>query len=84
MAAKKPIPVLETVDKMIAIAEHNRIEPVVVITKSDLDSQYAKELVQIYEKAGLHTFITSSDTDDGLEEFRIFVEKTVAKIVGRV
>ena len=32
LAAAKPAPVLETVDKLIAIAEHNGIEPIAVIT----------------------------------------------------
>ena len=35
-AAAKPDPVTETVDKLIAIAEHNDIEPVPVICKRDI------------------------------------------------
>ena len=35
-AARKPAPVLEVVDKLIAIAIHNSITPIVVITKQDL------------------------------------------------
>ena len=41
-AAKKPSPVLEVVDKLIAIAVHNDIKPVVVVTKKDLDGDVAK------------------------------------------
>ena len=33
MAAASPTPVLPTVDKLICICEHNKIEPIIVITK---------------------------------------------------
>ena len=38
VSSKKPTPSLFIVDKMISIAEHNKIKPVIVISKSDLDS----------------------------------------------
>ena len=46
-AAAKPSPVIETVDKLIAIAVHNNITPVVVISKSDLGSDAADEYAAI-------------------------------------
>ena len=49
-AAKKPSPVIETVDKLIAISVHNGITPVIVITKSDLDAGIAEELANIKER----------------------------------
>ena len=54
-AAAKPSPVIETVDKLIAIAVHNSITPVVVITKSDIDSADAEK----YAEWGID-FITSN------------------------
>ena len=47
-AAAKPQPVIETVDKLVAIAVHNSITPVIVITKSDLHSDAAEEYAAIY------------------------------------
>ena len=44
-AAAKPSPVIETVDKLIAIAVHNSIIPVVVVTKSDLQSSAAEKII---------------------------------------
>ena len=76
-AAKKPVPVIETVDKLIAIAEHNGIEPVIVITKSDLDPAAALRLREIYSSVGLHTFVTSSVSAEGTEELRRYIAKTV-------
>ncbi len=77
-AAKKPTPVLETVDKLVAISEHNGITPVMVITKSDLDSTYAAELAAIYSAVGIDTFITSSDTKEGLDALSSYITKNVA------
>ena len=66
-AAKKPMPVLEVVDKLIAIAIHNAIVPVVVVTKQDLSDSLAIEYAEIYRKAGIETFVTSpSDDSDRL------------------
>ena len=76
-AAKKPSPVIETVDKLVAIAVHNNITPVIVITKSDLDSKVAEEFAQIYTKVGLATFITSSEDMTGLEPLSEYISDQV-------
>ncbi len=76
-AAKKPSPVIETVDKLIAIAEHNRITPVIVVTKSDLDSDTATELAGVYTSVGIDAFVTSSDTGEGLDALSRYVRAHV-------
>ena len=73
ISAKKPTPVLETVDKLIAIAEHNKISPIVVVTKSDLDPGYTEELKGIYALAGIPVFVTSSRLGDGLDEVSRYI-----------
>lgn len=60
MSAASPTPVLSTVDKLICIAEFNKIEPVVVITKCELDRDYADELARIYKKSGFTVFCLSA------------------------
>ena len=50
LAAASPKPVLSTVDKLISIAEFNEIEPIIVITKCELDFEYAKKLIEIAKK----------------------------------
>lgn len=65
-AAAKPSPILETVDKLVAIAEHNDITPVIIITKSDIGSAVAEEYADIYRLAGYPTFITSSEMGEGI------------------
>ena len=66
-AAAKPSPVIETVDKLIAIAVHNDIRPIVVITKTDIDKGAADEYAEIYRLSGIETFVTSSMAGDGVE-----------------
>ena len=76
-AAKKPSPVIETVDKLIAISVHNGITPVIVITKSDLDAEIADELAAIYIKVGIPTFVTSSEDKTGVEPLAEYIESEV-------
>ena len=76
-ASRKPAPQIETVDKMIAIAEHNSIEPVIVITKADLDRERAEELLSLYSSVGISTFLTSSVGGDGLSELSEYISRQV-------
>ena len=72
-AAKKPAPVLEVVDKLIAIALHNGITPIVVITKQDLSGSLAEEYERIYNKVGISTFVTSSESREGVEALEKYI-----------
>lgn len=76
-AAAKPAPVIETVDKLIAIAIHNSIIPVVVISKSDLQPEAAEEYASIYKLAGITTFVTSSEAGEGIKELSEYITKNV-------
>lgn len=76
-AAAKPSPVIETVDKLIAIAVHNSITPIVVVTKSDLQSEAAEEYAAIYRLAGIETFVTSSQAGEGIEEISTYIKNNV-------
>ena len=73
MAAASPAPVLPTIDKLICIAEHNDIEPVIIIGKCDLAPEYAKELQEIYTKAGYSAFVLSAKTGEGTDAIREYV-----------
>lgn len=76
-ASKKPAPVLETIDKLVAIAVHNGITPVIVVTKSDLDGEHADELADIYKKVGIDTFVTSSEDMSGVEALSHYISERV-------
>lgn len=76
-AAAKPSPVIETVDKLTAIAEHNSIKPIIVITKSDLGTDAAEEYAEIYRLVGYPTFITSSEEGAGLDALKEYIKREV-------
>lgn len=69
----KPSPVLETIDKLICIAESKGIECVIVITKADLDMDFAQDTAEIYRKSGFTTFITSSENGEGRDELLSYI-----------
>lgn len=74
LAAAKPQPVLETVDKLICILEHHHITPVIVVTKYDADPDYAEELHTLYAGAGFDTFCTCSKDGYGVDALREYVK----------
>ncbi len=76
-AAKKPSPVLETVDKLISIAEHNKITPVVLVTKSDLSGDAAEEYISIYKMAGIDVFLTSSVSGYGIDALKEYIKSNL-------
>lgn len=77
MAAAAPAPVLSTVDKLICIAEFNKIEPVIVITKCELDPPYADELEAIYKKSGFTVFKLSAAQDIDISPIDTFIKENL-------
>ena len=77
LAAKKPVPALDVVDKLTAICVHNGITPVIVITKKDLSPEAAEEYARVYECCGIPTFITSSLDEDGVGELSSYIHNNV-------
>ena len=75
LAAASPDPILETVDKLISIAEFNHVEPVIVITKSDLAPRYAKELETLYRNAGFQAFCAGFETEDEKAALKDYIDK---------
>ncbi len=73
MAAAAPEPILTTQDKLCAIAEYNRIEPVVVITKAELSPDYARDLKKLYSLCGYPCFSLSAVTGEGVEELEAWI-----------
>lgn len=74
LAAAAPDPILETVDKLISIAEFNHIEPVIVVTKSELAPEYAEELETLYSNAGFAAFRTGIGMDDGKRSLKDYID----------
>lgn len=70
ISVASPLPNPLIIDKLTVIAERARIEPVIVITKADLDECKAVELYDIYSSTGYNTYIFSSEDKRNLVQIR--------------
>ncbi len=69
------------IDNLTAIAEYKKIEPVIVITKTDLDTS-AKKYKRIYEGAGFNVVICNNTTGEGGEEIRKLLNNKCSAFTG--
>lgn len=77
LSSASPKPILATVDKLISIAEFNKIEPVIVITKCELDPEYANQLQKIYKNSGFTVFCLSAIEEISLSPIDDFIKNTL-------
>ena len=59
--AARPAPVLLGADKLICAADNAGIEPVIVITKSELDPDSSRRIEDIYKRSGFAVFALCGD-----------------------
>lgn len=76
----EPKPSTLVIDKLIAVAEHKDIEPIIVITKSDLAS--AREIYDIYTLAGFNTIAVSNETGSGIDEVKAVLNGKISALTG--
>lgn len=80
VATQKPTPSTLIIDKLTAIAVHKNIEPVIVITKSDISSP--DELYSIYSKTDFKTFCVSSVTGEGTDAVKEALDGKISVFTG--
>ncbi len=80
VAVCEPKPNTLVIDKLIAIAEKNNIEPIIIITKSDLGD--TAELEEIYKTAGFETVVASAETGEGTEKIKSLIEGHISAFAG--
>ena len=68
----KPEPAVTTIDKLISIAEYQNIEPIIIITKTDENSQRGEELASVYLRSGFRVFEVCAPLNKGLDEVKDF------------
>lgn len=73
IAAAEPEPSQLISDKLITIAEFNHIEPVIVVTKTDLAQETADNIASEYRKCGFSVFTVSGISGKGTEELHRFI-----------
>lgn len=69
------------VDRLIAIAEYRKIEPIIVITKTDLDDSYPK-YVKLYRNSGFKVIVCDNTTGDGSDEIKVMLNNRVSAFTG--
>lgn len=69
------------IDKLIAIAEFKGIEPVIVLTKTDLCSSFDK-YQQIYSDSGFKTILCSSVDKSGTDEIKALLKGKISAFTG--
>lgn len=69
------------IDKLVAVAESNNIEPIIVITKTDLDSSY-QQYVDIYANAGFKVIICDNTTGSGSDEVKELMLNKISAFTG--
>lgn len=72
-AVRSPAPDTLYIDKLTSVAVYNKITPVIAVTKADLDPAAAEKFKEIYEKANIPVFVTSSATGEGVDDLRDFI-----------
>ena len=75
-----PSPNTLVMDKMIALAGINGIEPVIVITKTDLKAPDALE--EIYRRAGFAVFVVSAQAPESIEPLRKVLSGKLSAFTG--
>ena len=69
------------IDRLIAIAEYKNIEPLIVITKIDMDDSY-KQYESIYKAAGFKTIVCSNLDMRGIDEVKSLLKGKISAFTG--
>ncbi len=77
IAAASPAPMTDMTDKLLCILEHNHIEPILVIGKCELDPERAKEIADIYRRAGFTVFPLSCHTKEGIQAPAAYIKNNL-------
>lgn len=77
-APADPDPAFDTIDKLIAVCEHNNITPIIIVTKSDLDPNGAERMRDIYAACGYDAFCLSKNDADAVSDLREHIFATLS------
>ena len=85
VAAMRPQPQRDFIDRMLVLAEAEDIEPVVVINKVDLKGaeDEGEILHDIYRSVGYDVIRTSTVTKEGIDQLSLLIEKGITAFAGQ-
>lgn len=69
------------IDKLIAIAEYKNIEPIIVLTKTDLCNEY-QNYVDIYKNAGFNIVVCDNTISQGVDEIKNLMNNKISAFTG--
>lgn len=75
-----PRPNLLIIDRLTAIATYKDVKPIIVFTKTDLQS--ADELIEIYKQTDIPVFAVSNETGEGVDEINNLLSDSVSVLTG--
>ena len=78
IAAARPAPALETLDKLLAIAENKSVRAAIVVTKTDGDKEAAETYAALYRQVGYPVFSVSSLSGEGIDELKADLKAQLA------
>lgn len=84
LASAAPAPDLLTVDKLLSILEYNRIEPILIIGKGELNPDEAERIRALYTNAGYRVFVLSCQTGEGVDAVRDFIKNDLGAMTTAV
>lgn len=79
-ATTEPSPNFFVLDRLIAISEYKNIDPVIIITKTDLKD--GSDIKNIYEKSGFTVVEVCSQTGKGVDEVRKIISTGISAFCG--
>lgn len=86
-SAKEPGFNVRLLDRFLAVIEDKQVEPVIIVTKTDLlapaESDSLREILAYYHKTGYQIFETSTKSNEGIEALRAFITDQVIVICGQ-
>ena len=78
----EPVPDLTLLDKMLLVCSLRDIKPVIVFTKSDLNSTGSEELCSVYTKAGYEVLVSSPQKPITKSDLKDIIGDGIAAFAG--
>ena len=72
---------LQITDRLIAVAEYKNIEPIIVLTKTDLCSDY-QQFIDIYSKAGFKIIAVDNTNLNNADEIKALMKNKLCAFTG--
>lgn len=76
----KPSPNLLILDKFIAVAEYQKIEPIIVLTKIDLEK--CSGIMDTYNRSGIKIYAIDYSNDNPSEVIRVLLKDKISAFTG--